>query len=187
MRTLGRMRSFLPDRGEASLCSGTSSTAYPQGTQSGPPSPCGGKAKGASSVGCADSFPVREEAGLRPGTSLGASSHRKTILALLRGERSAPKAFPAHGEGAPVRTLGRMRSFLPDRGEASLCSGTSSTASGPPSPCGGKAKGASSVGCADSFLVRGEAGAVLGDLIHRKRTPFPLRGEGSDAGKRRKP
>ena len=38
--------------------------------------------------------------------------------------------------------------------------------------------GTSSVSCADSFPVRGEAGASLGDLIHRKRSPFPLRGEG---------
>ena len=36
---------FVEGTKKASLRSGTSSTAYPQGTQSGPPSPCGGKAK----------------------------------------------------------------------------------------------------------------------------------------------
>ncbi len=35
--------------------------------------------------------------------------------------------------------------------------------------------------CSPAFPAHEEGGAALGDLIHRKRSPFPLRGEGEAA------
>ena len=48
------------------------------------------------------------------------------------------KAFPAHGEGAPVRRLGRMRSFCRTTGRPRCARGPHQSAALTASPCEGK-------------------------------------------------